>query len=151
MAGRKDERDKISEYILTGDKCQYLRQQKPDKEEQLENYGKKTPCTNIYSMYRCQIEEVAYIRKSYQWLKKTELKEQHRGTDHGSTTGSEYKSDRVWNLLHHEESEVQAVQRSPFDNLTQGPGFKMLAGKAYMKHHNQVAGIMYGNIFPNLT
>ena len=47
----------------------------------------------LHRMYHRQIEEVADIEKTYQWLKKSGLLVRQRGTDHGSTrTGLEQRS-----------------------------------------------------------
>ncbi|KAI3377065.1 hypothetical protein L3Q82_000275 [Scortum barcoo] len=51
---------------------EYLRQQKPDSEEQLEASWMDKP---LHGMYHRQIEEVPDIRKSYQWLEKAGLKD----------------------------------------------------------------------------
>ena len=52
---------------------EYLRQQKPDEEEEhVEPSWEDKP---LHGMYHRQIKEVADIRKSYQWLEKAGLKE----------------------------------------------------------------------------
>ncbi|KAI3356768.1 hypothetical protein L3Q82_003449 [Scortum barcoo] len=76
-ASLQDETTKITEYIrkmVPSDELlsEYLRQQKPDREEQLEvSWVDKL----LHGMYHRQIEEVADIRKSYQWLEKAGLKD----------------------------------------------------------------------------
>ncbi|KAI3361747.1 hypothetical protein L3Q82_001956 [Scortum barcoo] len=73
---------------------------------------------------------------------KGQTERQHRGTNHGSTrAGSEHKSDRSRGLPRQARSKVQA---ETIQHIT--AGCKMLAGKAYMEHHYQVAGIVYRNI-----
>lgn len=60
------------------------------------------------------MESVAEIRKSYQWLEKAGLKDSREFPDHGSTTtGSEYKSDRSWDLPHQTGSGGAGELRSP--------------------------------------
>ena len=66
-------------------------------------------------MYR-QTEEVADIRKTYQWMKKAGLKD--------ST-----------------EAQEQALNTRSIE-----AGGKMLEDKADMEHHNQVAEIIHRNI-----
>ena len=52
---------------------EYLRQQKPDDaEEEEEPSWRDKP---LHGMYHRQIEEVADIKKSYQWLEKAGLKD----------------------------------------------------------------------------
>lgn len=88
---------------------EYLRQQEPDGKQQLEPSWEDKA---LHSMSHSEIEEVADIKKSHQWLKKAGLKDKHRSTDHGRT-GSENKMDRRRDLPHQTRSRVQAVQRHP--------------------------------------
>ena len=74
----QDETTKIQEYIrkmAPKDELlsEYLRQQKPDDaEEEEEPSWRDKP---LHGMYHRQIEEVADIKKSYQWLEKAGLKD----------------------------------------------------------------------------
>lgn len=75
----QDETTKIQEYIrkmAPKDEglSEYLRQQKPegeDKQDEEPSWRDKP----LYGMYHRQIEEVADIKKSYQWLEKAGLKD----------------------------------------------------------------------------
>ncbi|TWW64337.1 Tetraspanin-9 [Takifugu flavidus] len=89
-------------------KC--LRQQKPSKEEEPEGLSWKDK--PMHGMYHRQIEEVADIEKTYQWLGKSQTERQHRGTTHGCTrTGPEHQNNRGRGLPYQTRPQVQTVWR----------------------------------------
>lgn len=61
---------------------EYLRQQEPDGKQQLEPSWEDKA---LHGTSHSEIEEVADIKKSHQWMKKAGLKDKHRRADHGRT------------------------------------------------------------------
>ena len=59
-------------------------------------------------------------------------------------TDLDHKIDNGKDLPHQTGPKVQTVQRCPCHSA---PRCKIQAGKAYLKRHNPVANIIYGNIF----
>ncbi|KAF7649568.1 hypothetical protein LDENG_00139440 [Lucifuga dentata] len=146
----QDETRTIQEYnrkMAPQDKLlsEYLRQQKTKgNEEQEETSWKTKP---LHGMYHQQIEGVADITKSYQWLEKTGLKDNTEtlimaAQEQALSTrfieaGVYHSRQNPWCRLCKDAPET--VQHSL-------AGCKMLAGTAYTERHNQVAGIVYRNI-----
>ncbi|CAK6954711.1 zinc-binding domain-containing protein%2C partial [Scomber scombrus] len=92
-------------------------------------------------------EEVADIKKSYQWLEKTGLKDsteelivaaQEQALSTRSIKAGVYHTRQDPRCRLHKDA-PQTVQHII-------AGCKMQAGTAYIEHHNQVAGIVYSNI-----
>ncbi|TWW77451.1 hypothetical protein D4764_12G0008410 [Takifugu flavidus] len=115
------------------------RQQKPSKEEEPKGLSWKDK--PLHGMYHQQIEEVAHIKKTYQWLEKAGLKRQHKGTTHGCTrTGPEHQSNRGPCLSYRQDPRYRLYGDAPETVQHITADCKMLAGKAYMERHSQVAG-----------
>ena len=73
---------------------------------------------------------------------------QHRDTNHGSTrTGPKHKDHRGQDLPEEIRPKVQLCKDAPETVQHIVAGCKMQAGSAYMERHNQVAGIVYRNIW----
>ena len=72
---------------------------------------------------------------------------QHRGSDHNSKrTGLKHKINRgrVYQTRQDVKCRLCKDTIETVQHIT--AGYKMQAGKAYIGHHNQVAGIVYRNI-----
>ena len=98
-------------------------------------------------MYHRQVEEVADIKKTYQWLENAGLTDSTEALimaaqEQALTTRAiearvyQSRSDPRCRLCKDAPETVQHIVA----------GCKMLAGSAYMERHNQVAGIVYRNI-----
>ena len=91
------------------------------------------------------VEEVTDAGKTYQWLEKAGLKDsiealimpaQEQTLITKSKEIYDTRQDRRCRLCKEAPETVQHITA----------GCTMLAGKAYMEHHNQVAGIIHRNI-----
>ena len=126
----QDETSKIQEYMSAEEEEQTTWRDKP-----------------LHGMYHRQIEEVADIEKTYQWLEKAGLRdstealimaaqEQALGTRAIEAKIYKSRSDPRCRLCKDAPATVQHII----------VGCKMLASSAYMERHNQVDGIVYRNI-----
>lgn len=71
----------------------------------------------------------------------------NRGTDCSTGTGPQHNSNWGQDLTYQTGPKVQAVQRCPSETVHHiTEGCKILADKAYMECHDQVAGIVHRNI-----
>ncbi|TWW67367.1 hypothetical protein D4764_02G0004080 [Takifugu flavidus] len=96
-------------------------------------------------MYRRQIEKVADIKKTYQWLEKAGLKD---GTEallmEEQTLNTRAIEAGVYHTRQDPRCRLCGVAPETAPHIT--AGCKMLAGKADIEWHNQVAVIVYRNI-----
>ena len=146
----QDETTKIQEYIrkmAPKDELlsEYLRQQKPDDaEEEEEPSWRDKP---LHGMYHRQIEEVADIKKSYQWLEKAGLKDSTEALIMAAQEQAlSTRSIEAGNYHTRQDSRCRLCKDAPETVQHIIAGCKMQAGTAYMERHNQVAGIVYRNI-----
>ncbi|TWW67382.1 hypothetical protein D4764_02G0004230 [Takifugu flavidus] len=122
-----------------------LRQQKPTKEEEPEGLSWKDK--PMHGMYHRQIEEVADIEKTYQWLTKAGLKDSTEAlimAAQEQALSTRAIEARVYHTRQDPRCRLCGDAPETVQHIT--AGCKMLAGKAYMERHNQVAGIVYRNI-----
>lgn len=91
------------------------------------------------SLYHSQTEEVADIRKYYQWKKIQKRlwpKEQHRGSDNSSTrTGLKHQIHRGRSLSQPTGPKLQTIIKGPQETVQHiVPGCKMQAWTTYTRH-----------------
>ena len=146
----QDETRNIHEYITKmaptdSVLSEYLRQQKPKKEEEGEEPSWKD--RPLHGMYHRQIEEVADIQKSYQWLDKAGLKDSTEALIMAAQEQALSTRSIEAGVYHtRQDPRCRLCKDAPETIQHITAGCKMLAGKAYMERHNQVAGIVYRNI-----
>lgn len=122
-----------------------LRQQKPNKEEGPEEPSWKDK--PLHGMYHRQIEEVADIEKTYQWLEKAGLKDSTEALIMAAQEQALNTRSIEAGVYHtRQDPRCRLCKEAPETVQHITAGCKMLAGKAYLERHNQVAGIVYRNI-----
>ena len=146
----QDETSKIHKYIKdkapTDDVLsECLRQWGTEDEEVQEEPSRQDK--PLHGMYHRNITKVADINKSYQWLERAGLKDstealimaaQEKALNTRAIEAQIYhtRQDPRCRLCKESAETIQPITA----------GCKMLAKKAYMERHNQVAGIVYRNI-----
>ncbi|KAM9816571.1 carbohydrate sulfotransferase 6 isoform X4 [Syngnathus typhle] len=145
----RDERAKVHEYIKekarTDDVLSECLRQWQTEEEWLE-----TPSWEdkpLHGMYHRQISEVAYVKKSYQWLEKARLKDSTEALIMAAQEQA-LNTRAIEAKIYHtrQDPRCRLCKEAPETVQHITAGCKMLAGKANMERHNQVAGIVYRNI-----
>ncbi|TWW69263.1 hypothetical protein D4764_18G0000690 [Takifugu flavidus] len=94
-----------------------------------------------------KIKEVADIEKTYQWLEKAGLKDSTEAllmAAQEQALNTRAIEARVYHSRQDHRCRLCGDAPETVQHIT--AGCKMLAGKAYMERHNQVAGIVYRNI-----
>lgn len=145
----QDETSKLLEYIK--DKApadevlrECLRQWGPE-EEVLE--GPSWQDKPLHGAYHRNITEVADIKKSYQWLERAGLKDSTEAlilAAQEQALGTRAIEAQIYHTRQDPRCRLCKEAPETVQHIT--AGCKMLAGKAYMERHNQVAGIVYRNI-----
>ncbi len=147
----RDETTKIQEYIrkmAPKDEglSEHLRQQKPeseDKEDEEPSWRDKP----LHGVYHRQIEEVADIKKSYQWLEKAGLKDSTEALIMAAQEQALSTRSIEAGVYHtRQDPRCRLCKDAPETVQHITAGCKMQAGSAYMERHNQVAVIVYRNI-----
>ncbi|XP_054913489.1 uncharacterized protein LOC129377515 [Poeciliopsis prolifica] len=98
-------------------------------------------------MYHQQITQVADISKSYQWLEKAGLKDSTEALILAAQEQA-LNTRAIEAQIYHtrQDPRCRLCKEAPETVQHITAGCKILAGKAYMERHNQVAGIVYRNI-----
>uniref|UniRef100_A0A3B5PPD0 Reverse transcriptase domain-containing protein n=1 Tax=Xiphophorus maculatus TaxID=8083 RepID=A0A3B5PPD0_XIPMA len=145
----QDETTKIHKYIR--DKAstdnvlsEYLRQQGTEVEvPEIPSWQDKP----LHGMYHQQITQVADISKSYQWLEKAGLKDSTEALILAAQEQA-LNTRAIEAQIYHtrQDPRCRLCKEAPETVQHITAGCKILAGKAYMERHNQVAGIVYRNI-----
>ena len=100
-----------------------------------------------HGMYHRQIEEVADIKKSYQWLEKAGLKDSTEALIMAAQEQALSTRSIEVGIYHtRQDPRCRLCKDAPETVQHIIAGCKMQAGTAYMERHNQVAGIVYRNI-----
>ncbi|TWW62748.1 hypothetical protein D4764_04G0013950 [Takifugu flavidus] len=100
----------------------------------------------MHGMYHQQIEEVADIEKTYQWLTKAGLKDSTEALIMAAQEQA-LSTRAIEARVYHTRPDPRCRLCGDVPDVQHiTAGCKMLAGKAYMERHNQVAGIVYRNI-----
>ena len=98
-------------------------------------------------MYHQQIEEVADIVKTYQWLEKAALKDSTEALIMAAQEQALNTRSIEARIYHsRQDPRCRLCKDAPETIQHITAGCKMLAGKAYMERHNQVASIVHRNI-----
>ena len=145
----QDETSKIHKYIKekapTDDVLsECLRQWGTEDEVQEEPSWQDKP---LHGMYHRNITEVADLKKSYQWLERAGLKDSTEALIMAAQEQA-LNTRAIEAQIYHtrQDPRCRLCKEAPETIQHITAGCKMLAGKAYMERHNQVAGIVYRNI-----
>ncbi|XP_051914448.1 uncharacterized protein LOC127596235 [Hippocampus zosterae] len=97
-------------------------------------------------MYHRTITEVADLKKSYQWLERAGLKDSTEALILAAQEQA-LSTRAIEAQIYHtrQDPRCRLCKEAPETIQHITAGCKMLAGKAYMERHNQVAGIVYRN------
>ena len=101
----------------------------------------------LHGMYHRNITEVAAIKKSYQWLDRAGLKDSTEAlimAAQEQALSTRAIEAQIYHTRQDPRCRLCKEANETIQHIT--AGCKMLAGKAYMECHNQVAGIVYRNI-----
>ncbi|XP_051911362.1 uncharacterized protein LOC127593748 [Hippocampus zosterae] len=146
----QDETSKLHDYIKdkapTDDVLKECLRQWGTEDEELEE-GPSWEDKPLHRKYHRTITEMADLKKSYQWLERASLRDstealilaaQEQALSTRAIDAQIYhtRQDPMCRLCKEAPETIQHITA----------GCKMLAGKAYMERHNQVAGIVYRNI-----
>ncbi|XP_051924320.1 uncharacterized protein LOC127602290 [Hippocampus zosterae] len=98
-------------------------------------------------MYHRTITEVADLKKSHQWLERAGLKDSTEALILAAQEQA-LNTRAIEAQIYHtrQDPRCRLYKEAPETIQHITAGCKMLAGKAYMERHNQVAGIVYRNI-----
>ncbi|KAK7895269.1 hypothetical protein WMY93_020594 [Mugilogobius chulae] len=101
----------------------------------------------LHGMYHRNITEVADLKKSYQWLERAGLKDSTEALILAAQEQA-LSTRAIEAQIYHtrQDPRCRLCKEAPETVQHITAGCKMLAGKAYMERHNQVAGIVYRNI-----
>ena len=118
-------------------------EKKKEEEEEQEPSWKDRP---LHGMYHRQIEGVADIEKSYQWLDKAGLTDSTEALIMAAQEQAVSTRSIEAGVYHTRQDSRCKLCRDALETIQHiTAGCKMLAGRAYMERHNQLAGIVYGN------
>ncbi|XP_051931065.1 uncharacterized protein LOC127607055 [Hippocampus zosterae] len=146
----QDETSKLHEYIKekapTDDVLRECLRQWGTEDEALEE-GPSWEDKPLHGMYHRTITEVADLKKSYQWLERTGLKDSTEALILAAQEQA-LSTRAIEAQIYHtrQDPRCRLCKEAPETIQHITAGCKMLAGKAYMERHNQVAGIVYRNI-----
>uniref|UniRef100_A0A3B3HW39 Reverse transcriptase domain-containing protein n=1 Tax=Oryzias latipes TaxID=8090 RepID=A0A3B3HW39_ORYLA len=101
----------------------------------------------LHGMYHRTITEVADIKKSYQWLERAGLQDSTEALILAAQEQA-LSTRAIEAQIYHtrQDPRCRLCKEAPETIQHITAGCKMLAGKAYMERHNQVAGIIYRNV-----
>ncbi|XP_078791071.1 uncharacterized protein LOC111949134 [Oryzias latipes] len=101
----------------------------------------------LHGMYHRTITEVADIKKSYQWLERASLQDRLEALILAAQEQA-LSTRAIEAQIYHtrQDPRCRLCKEVPETIQHITAGCKMLAGKAYMERHNQVAGIIYMNM-----
>ncbi|KAK7886240.1 hypothetical protein WMY93_025861 [Mugilogobius chulae] len=101
----------------------------------------------LHGMYHRNITEVADLKKSYQWLERAGLKDSTEALILAAQEQA-LSTRAIEAQIYHtrQDPRCRLCKEAPETIQHITAGCKMLAGKACMERHNQVAGIVYRNI-----
>ncbi|XP_068176488.1 uncharacterized protein [Antennarius striatus] len=115
-----------------------------EEEEEEETTWRDKP---LHGMYYRQIEEVAGIKKTYQWLNKAGLTDSTEALIMAAQEQALSTRAIEANIYHsRSDPRCRLCKEAPESVQHVVAGCKMLASSAYMERHNQVAVIVYRNI-----
>ncbi|XP_051916213.1 uncharacterized protein LOC127597287 isoform X2 [Hippocampus zosterae] len=146
----QDETSKHHEYIKekapTDDVLRECLRQWGTEDEALEE-GPSWEDKGLHGMYHRTITEVADLKKSYQWLERAGLKDSTEALILAAQEQA-LSTRAIEAQIYHtrQDPRCRLCKEAPETIQHITAGCKMLAGKAYMERHNQVAGIVYRNI-----
>ncbi|KAK7930440.1 hypothetical protein WMY93_006835 [Mugilogobius chulae] len=145
----QDETSEIHKYIkdkapTDGVLSECLRQWGTDEVLEEEPSWEDKP---LHGMYHRNITEVADLKKSYQWLERAGLKDSTEALILAAQEQA-LSTRAIEAQIYHtrQDPRCRLCKEAPETVQHITAGCKMLAGKAYMERHNQVAGIVYRNI-----
>ncbi|XP_078808275.1 uncharacterized protein LOC144994388 [Oryzias latipes] len=101
----------------------------------------------LHTMYHRTITEVADIKKSYQWLERAGLQDSTEALILAAQEQA-LSTRAIEAQIYHtrQDPRCRLCKEAPETIQHITAGCKMLAGKACMERHNQVAGIIYRNM-----
>ncbi|CAL9694852.1 unnamed protein product [Knipowitschia caucasica] len=145
----QDETSKLHNYIMekakTDDVLSECLRQWRDEEvlEESPSWENKP----LHGMYHRSITEVADLKKSYQWLEKAGLQDSTEALIMAAQEQA-LSTRAIEAQIYHtrQDPRCRLCKEAPETIQHITAGCKMLAGRAYMERHNQVAGIVYRNI-----
>ncbi|XP_055368940.1 uncharacterized protein LOC129604854 [Betta splendens] len=146
----RDETCKIHKYIKekapTDDVLSECLRQWRTEDEMLEE-GPSWEDKPLHGMYHRNITEVADLNKSYQWLERAGLKDSTEALILAAQEQA-LSTRAIEAQIYHtrQDPRCRLCKEAPETVQHITAGCKMLAGKAYMERHNQLAGIVYRNI-----
>ncbi|KAK7930437.1 hypothetical protein WMY93_006832 [Mugilogobius chulae] len=145
----QDETSEIHKYIkdkapTDGVLSECLRQWGTDEVLEEEPSWEDKP---LHGMYHRNITEVADLKKSYQWLERAGLKDSTEALILAAQEQA-LSTRAIEAQIYHtrQDPRCRLCKEAPETVQHITAGCKMLAVKAYMERHNQVAGIVYRNI-----
>ncbi|XP_051920732.1 uncharacterized protein LOC127600296 isoform X1 [Hippocampus zosterae] len=148
----QDETSKLHEYIMekapTDDVLRECLRQWGTEDEALEE-GPSWEGKPLHGMYHRTITEVADLKKSYQWLERAGLKDSTEAlilAAQEQALSTRAIEAQIYHTRQDPRCRCRLCKEAPETIQHITAGCKMLAGKAYMERHNQVAGIVYRNI-----
>ena len=100
----------------------------------------RPPPNHLNGMYHQQIEEVADIEKSYQWIENAGLKE----STGALIMASQSNRGQVYHIRQDPRGRLCKKASETVQHIV--TGCKMQTGMEYMECHDKVAGIVYRNI-----
>ena len=99
-----------------------------------------------HGTYHQQTEDVADIKKTYQWLERAGLRDSTEAVIMAAreqVLNTRLIEVGVYHTRHDQRSRLRKGVPQTVQHIT--AGCKILAGKAYLDCHSQVAGIVYRN------
>ncbi|XP_024121103.1 uncharacterized protein LOC112142083 [Oryzias melastigma] len=100
----------------------------------------------LHGMYHRTITDVADIKKSYQWLERAGLQDSTEALILAAQEQTLNTSAIEAQIYHtRQDPRCRLCKEETIQHIP--AGWKMLAGKANMENHNQVAGIIYRNMY----
>ncbi|XP_051929435.1 uncharacterized protein LOC127605701 [Hippocampus zosterae] len=142
----QDETSKLHEYIKEKAPMDDVLRQRGTEDEALVE-GPSWEDKSLHGMYHRTITEVADLKKSYQWLERAGLKDSTEALILAAQEQA-LSTRAIEAQIYHtrQDPRCRLCKKAPETIQHITAGCKMLAGKAYMERHNQVAGIVYRNI-----